>query len=233
VVAADINDPASTVHAINADGGTAIAVQCDVTDTSALQNLLKTASDRFGGINLICANAGSSFGAGTLAQATPDDMRRTLDLNVLSVLSTVQVFLPALKEAAAKGELAAIMVTGSEHSLSAPTTSPPLISYTTAKHALVGLVACARRDLADTGITVHLLCPGWVRTERLQGFAAQNAGLAQTLARYGQDPDVVAQLAFAGIERNSLVIPTNPSSRNDGVTAYAEILEALTALPIT
>lgn len=232
VVAADIHDAAETVQLVKTTGGEALACVCDVTDQAAVQNLIAFTLAHYGQINMICANAGSSFGGGTLDKVTVDDMRRTFELSVFSVLNTVQAALPHLKKSAEDKQAAVILITGSEHSLSAPTTAPPLISYTSAKHALVGFVACARRDLAGTGVQVHLLCPGWVRTENLQGYASQNAVVAQALSRFGQDVDEVARAAFAGVDANALIIPTNPASRSDGVNAHTEILNAVSALPL-
>jgi NAD(P)-dependent dehydrogenase (short-subunit alcohol dehydrogenase family) len=231
VVVADISDAGETVRLIQDMGGTAVAVSCDVTDPAAVATLVERTETEFGQVNLVCANAGTSTGGGTIDKAALEDFRKIFELNVFGVFNVSSAFLSLLKSSAAKGQAAAILITGSEHSLAVPSTSPPLIAYTSSKHALVGFAGCCRRDLAGTGVQVSLLCPGWVRTETLMNYASSNKGLAQIMTNYGQEPAEVAELAFEGMARGALIIPTNPSSREDGLHAHAEILEAITALP--
>lgn len=231
VAVTDINSPDETVNLITADGGQAQGYVCDVRSTSALADLAATIHTDLGRVNLVCANAGSSTGFGTIDSATLDDFRSTFELNVFGVFNTISAFLDQLKNSASDGNTAAIMITGSEHSLGIPSTSPPLLAYTSSKHALVGLAGCCRRDLSGTGVTVSLLCPGWVKTETLTGFASKNEPLATRLAQYGQKPAEVAKLAFEGLATGKLYIPTNPTSREDGLNEHLEILEAVSALP--
>lgn len=231
VVVADINDCHATVAMINDRGGQALACECDVTDEQAVRRLIDTTLQTYGKINLLCANTGSSFGAGTLTKVCADDLRKTFELNVVATLTQVQAVLPALQAAVARGEQARILITGSEHSLAVPVTSPPLISYTSSKHALVGFAACARRDLEGSGIGVSLLCPGWIRTPTLMAHAARSEAFMQVMQNYGQEVAEVARLALAGLLQNDFVIPTNPASRSYSLAAHEEILAAISALP--
>jgi NAD(P)-dependent dehydrogenase (short-subunit alcohol dehydrogenase family) len=231
IVVADIDDASETVELIRSAGGEAVATHCDVTDPAAVQALVDFTLATFGQVNAVCANAGSTFGAGTIDEVALADMRRVFELNVFGVLNVVQACLPALKLAAAQGQTALALITGSEHALAVPPTSPPMISYTSSKHALIGFAACARRDLAGTGVQVSLLCPGFVRTERVKNVAGQNARFAQLIAEEGQDVEEVARLAFDGAAAGALFIPTNPASREYCLDAHCEILDAIAALP--
>jgi NAD(P)-dependent dehydrogenase (short-subunit alcohol dehydrogenase family) len=105
-----------------------------------------------------------------------------------------------------------------------------MTAYTTAKHALLGLAACMRRDLAADGISVSILCPGYVRTERLRAYAESSGVMAETLATYGQDGEVVARRAFDGVASGRFAIPTNPLSRDFVVALHEEILHAMREL---
>jgi NAD(P)-dependent dehydrogenase (short-subunit alcohol dehydrogenase family) len=153
-----------------------------------------------------------------------------LDVNVVGVFNTVQAFLPALRRGRAAGRSAAVLITGSEHSLGVPSYVPPMTAYTTSKHALLGLAACLRRDLADEKIAVSLLCPSYVRTERLRDYAAAQPEMAQVLDKYGQDGSVVAGRAFDGVAAGSFLIPTSPWSTEFVVELHDEVTEAMRAL---
>jgi NAD(P)-dependent dehydrogenase (short-subunit alcohol dehydrogenase family) len=102
-----------------------------------------------------------------------------------------------------------------------------MTAYTTSKHALLGLAAAMRRDLAADGIAVSLLCPGYVRTERLRGYAASVPEMAKVLDAYGQDVEVVARRAFEGVASGSFLIPTNPVSREFVQDFHRDVLDAM------
>src|SRR5439155_23203928 len=143
-----------------------------------------------GTVDVVCANAGIGIG-GTVDTLVSSDFSNVLAVNVLGVFHTVQAFLPALRRTRAAGRPASVLITGSEHSLGVPPYVPPMTAYTTSKHAVLGLAACLRRDLADDEIDVSLLCPSYVRTERLRDYAANDQAFVSVLDTYGQDGDVV------------------------------------------
>jgi NAD(P)-dependent dehydrogenase (short-subunit alcohol dehydrogenase family) len=229
VVAIDVNDPAETVEIISSSGGRARGAIGDVRDETAMQALATEICGNDGMVNLVCANAGGGAG-GTVDAVSSDDFRSTLDLNVMGALHTVHAFLPALRRPRPSGRTSAVLLTGSEHSLGVPPHVPPMTAYTTAKHALLGLAACMRRDLAADGISVSILCPGYVRTERLRAYAESSGVMAETLATYGQDGEVVARRAFDGVASGRFAIPTNPLSRDFVVALHEEILHAMREL---
>ena len=72
-------------------GGSVLAVQGDVTDRADLEHLFETAADRFGGINVLVANAGS-FSFTALGQTTEEDFDTATDLNFKAVFFTVPFF---------------------------------------------------------------------------------------------------------------------------------------------
>jgi NAD(P)-dependent dehydrogenase (short-subunit alcohol dehydrogenase family) len=226
VVAVDLDDTSETTSMIAAAGGRARGARCDVRDDDAMRVLAAQIGGDSGAVNILCANAGIGAG-GTVDTTTSDDLRRILDVNVVGVFHTVQAFLPALRRAQSGGGVAAVLVTGSEHSLGVPPYVPPMTAYTTSKHALLGLAGCMRRDLGADGITVSLLCPSYVRTERLRTYADASPAMAETLDAYGQDGDEVARRAFDAVARGAFVVPTNAVSRTFVVDFHDEVIEAM------
>src|SRR3954462_10435744 len=77
-------------------GGDALAVAADVTDRDAMDDGVATAVERFGGLDVIVANAGiASHGATTLA-AEPDQFERVIEVNLLGVWRSVRAALPEI-----------------------------------------------------------------------------------------------------------------------------------------
>jgi NAD(P)-dependent dehydrogenase (short-subunit alcohol dehydrogenase family) len=224
VIAVDVNDPSATVAMVSDEGGTAFGAVADITDETTMQHL----AGEHPTVDLVCANAGGGAG-GTITTTSVADFRRTLDLNVLGTINTIQAFLPALQSARAAGRPATILITGSEHSLGAPPFVPPLTPYTTSKHALLGLAVCLRRDLAADGIHVSLLCPGYVATERLKEMAQTTPAVVAVLENYAQEVEEVALLALDGVAANRFVIATNPVSTPFVTEFHHEILDAMPA----
>ncbi len=226
VVALDIGDTAETVELIAAAGGRARGARADVRDPAAMRAVADEICGQDSRVDLVCANAGVGAG-GTVDSIASDDFRALLEVNVLGVFHTAQAFLPALRRSRSAGRDAAVLVTGSEHSLGVPPHVPAMTAYTTSKHALLGLAAAMRRDLAGDGIGVSLLCPGYVRTERLRGYAAATPDMARVLDTYGQDGEVVAQRALDGVAVGSFLIPTNPVSREFVLDFHRDVLDAM------
>jgi NAD(P)-dependent dehydrogenase (short-subunit alcohol dehydrogenase family) len=225
VVAVDINDASETVDMIGSAGGQARSAFADTRDADSMREVARSIELDEGRLDVLCANAGIGS-SGTADVITAGDLRDVFEVNVVGVLNTVQAFLPGLEKTRADGHEPWVLITGSEHSLGVPPHVAPMTGYTVSKHAVLGLGACMRRDLAGRGIGVSVLCPGYVRTERVLQHAAASAEFAEVVARYGQDGTEVARHAFEGIARGALVISTNAASEEFIVSFHQAIIDA-------
>lgn len=104
---------------------------------------------------------------------------------------------------------------------------PPMSLYTRSKHALLGIAALARRDLAAYGVHVAILCPGWSATESVRLYAKLDDHIRMVLDTMSQEPPVVAKCAFDGLALGQHIIPTNPVSRDFVVATHQEIINAM------
>jgi short-subunit dehydrogenase len=95
------------------------------------------------------------------------------------------------------------------------------------KHALLGIAAVARRDLAADGVHVAILCPGWTATENVRRYAEMDDHIRMVLDTMSQEPLVVAKCAFDGLALGQYIIPTNPVSRDFVVATHQEIINAM------
>ena len=165
VVLADIEpDAAEAVAAeIAASGAEASAETLDVTDPAAVEALADRCDERYGGIDVLCNNAGV-LGPTPIRADSLDNWRWTLDVNVLGVVNVIHAFVPRMRaRVSAGGGEAHIVNTASIGGLIAG--DRWLISaYIASKFAVVGLSRNLRGELAGSGIGVSVLCPGGVET---------------------------------------------------------------------
>jgi NADP-dependent 3-hydroxy acid dehydrogenase YdfG len=141
---------------LEAAGGKALAVRCDVTAEGDLDAAVAQAMARFGRLDVVVANAGFGVG-GQLARLSVDDYRRQFETNVFGLIRTVHATLAPL--AASGGALG--LVGSANGYLSIPRVS----AYCASKHAVRSLAVCLRHELAPRGISVTHLVPGFVQSE--------------------------------------------------------------------
>ena len=125
----------------------------DVTDPRSVEDL----ADAVPACDLLVANAGGAYDLDTIASADAETWARTYDVNVLGLVRTVQVLLPALR--ASRGH---VVMTGS--------TAGRWVyegggGYVAAKHAVAALRETLRLETVEAGIRVSEVAPGMVFTE--------------------------------------------------------------------
>lgn len=141
---------------IQAQGGTALTLACDVTDRASIDAAVVETVAAFGRIDVVLANAG--FGvSGSATKLNTDDYRRQFETNVFGVIDTVHATLPHLQ--ASRGRL--VIVSSVMGRVGLPASGP----YCASKFALVGLAESLYYDLAEMGVSVTCINPGVVSSE--------------------------------------------------------------------
>jgi meso-butanediol dehydrogenase / (S,S)-butanediol dehydrogenase / diacetyl reductase len=167
------------LHAVaGALGDRALAVPADAAARADMAMVTAAATARFGGIDILVANAGG-HGVGTAADIADDAWARSMRANVTTCLVSARACLPEL--IARRG---CVVVVSSIAGLAA---APESVGYVTAKHGLIGLAKSMARDFGARGVRVNTVCPGWVRTpmadEEMDALAALR-GLPDRAAAY-------------------------------------------------
>jgi NAD(P)-dependent dehydrogenase (short-subunit alcohol dehydrogenase family) len=159
VVASDVEEGAlaKEVSRLAGAGADVLGVRSDVRDAASVRALAEETLRRYGAVHVVCNNAGVAP-TGPMLDASPEDWRWVIDVNVLGVAYGVHAFAPILR---AQGE-GHIVNTASEAGLVA---SPMLGAYVASKHAVVGMSESLYRELDGTGVGVSVLCPNLVRTK--------------------------------------------------------------------
>lgn len=133
-----------------------LAAPGDVTEPGRAEAAVSAAIDRFGGLDVVVANAGAGFG-GSAGDVDDERWQRTLDVNLTGTLRLVRAALPHLIE---RGGGSIVLVS----STSGLVSSTESAAYVTSKHALLGLARSLAVDYGPRGIRANAVCPGWVVT---------------------------------------------------------------------
>jgi 3-oxoacyl-[acyl-carrier protein] reductase len=144
--------------------GEALAVAADVTDPATPRRLVAAATERFGGLHVLVANAGGPPPARAL-EVDDDDLLAALQANLLTSIRLVLAALPPMR-AAGWGRICLITSKAVKQPI------PTLALSNTARTGLWAWAKTAAADLVDDGVTLNLACPGTHDTER-----ARQAGM--------------------------------------------------------
>jgi len=141
---------------ISTKGGQAVAVQCDVSDFSAVQAAVDRANREFGGLDILINNAGMVDPIGPMATADPDEWGRTIDINIKGVFNGMRAALPLM----GSGSTILTVSSGAAHSA-----LEGWSAYCTSKAGAAMLTKAADTEHRATGIRIMGLSPGTVATD--------------------------------------------------------------------
>lgn len=194
LVLADI-DLEAAVRVAEEVGG--VAVLTDVADPGSNEDLIESTTNRFGPIDLFCANAG--IGQVGDEQSDLAVWDRMWAINVMSHVYAARHLIPAW---VARGQ-GYFLVTASAAGL---LTNLKAAQYSVTKHAAVAFAEWLAVTYGDAGVKVSALCPQFVNTPLLEGSEAfQALGANHTL-----EPDEVADAVVSGLADERFLILPHP-----------------------
>ncbi len=159
-----------------------LAVQCDVTDSAQVQNMIDQTIAQFGGIDIVVTNAGGPP-AGTFATTPLSAYQKAFDLTLMSTITLIHTALPHLRHSTAPSILTITSVSVKE-----PINN--LLLSNVIRPGVIGLTKSLANELGGDGVRVNSILPGYTRTERTVYLAQKRAEAADTT------PDkIVAQTA--------------------------------------
>jgi NAD(P)-dependent dehydrogenase (short-subunit alcohol dehydrogenase family) len=160
VVASDIDGASaeSTAKAIRSEaGGQCTARQCDVTSATDVEELVKYAKDTYGRLDYAVNNAGREDLFVDTAEYPVDHWPSIIAVDLTSVFYCMRYELPIMIEQG----FGSIVNTASILGLAA---YPGTSAYTAAKHGVIGLTKTVALEVAEKGVRVNAVCPGFTNT---------------------------------------------------------------------
>ncbi len=214
VYAADLNLAGAQALAQEADN--IVAVACDVCDVAQIKALMDQAGAGSGGIDYLFNNAGAGGARAPIHEIEPEDWDRTFDLLMRSVAMGIRYAFPHMS-----GRPGAAVVNTSSIAAVGPGYSPT--AYAVAKAGVLHLTKCAATDLAQFGIRVNAVQPGFINTniftESLEmpdemvvtakAVIKQMSSNAQPVARSGMPEDIANAVAFLCSDAASFMTGTS------------------------
>ena len=195
VLCADI-DGASAEETASAIGGSASAVQTDVSDPRQVEAMIDRCADLHGRVDVLVNNAGVNI-PGVLHEVPDDVIDRTLAVNVKGAIYGCRAAIPHMLSAGG-GSIVNIS------SVNGIVSEPFLSVYSASKGAVVMLTKGVALDYAKQGIRCNAICPGWVDTPINYAHAEMLGGLQhvydtidsfQPIGRPGR-PEEIANVAL-------------------------------------
>ena len=222
IVIADVEASAlaSAERELRDRGVTVLGVKTDVANPADVEALAAKAVEAFGGVHVLCNNAGVSVG-GPMWEHTLDDWQWVFGVNLWGVIYGIRTFVPIMLK---QNQPAHIVSTAS---LAGLTSNAFLGVYNATKHAVVTLSETLAQELAMVGapIKVSVLCPGFVSTKIADSGRNRPGTLADGSAKIqpaefeqviraaiagGLDPAIVGNLVFEAIRDEKFYILPHP-----------------------
>jgi NAD(P)-dependent dehydrogenase (short-subunit alcohol dehydrogenase family) len=149
----------------------AATTQADVADEAAVERLFVEVKARLGGLDVLVNNAGIAGPTGPIDQLAVDDIRRTLDVDLVGQFLVARLGVPLLR---ARNDAAIINMSSVAGRLGYGLRTP----YAAAKWGIVGFTASLAKELGPEGIRVNAILPGVVRGARIERVIRDRATAA-------------------------------------------------------
>jgi 3-oxoacyl-[acyl-carrier protein] reductase len=214
-------DGNTAVEKLRAAGGTAEFCQCDVSDWDSVQNMVNTTVSRFGGLDVMCANAGA-FPQTKIIDMDPAEWDQVMATNLKSAFLSVKASIPHFEKAGGGRVVLTSSITG-------PITGyPGWAHYGASKSGQLGFLKTACMELSKYNVTINAVMPGNIYTEGLQDLGEDylnTMAASIPLKRLGDVKDIGnAALFFASDEAGYI---TGQTIIVDGGQILPESLEAM------
>jgi len=227
IVVGDIDGGAAeeAADALRRQGARSLAVQTDVRSNESVDSLIAATRSEFGGVDLLFNNAGVYLG-GEMCNATEDDWRFVLDVNLDGVFRVGQAFSRVLRAQGRGGHIVNTASVGGFVSHGGG------LAYAVSKFGVVAYSESMRVDLEPEGIGVSTLCPGPIDTnlptsDRLRLKDEVAGGVSEALHPFiqgGMKPDEVGRIVLSGVRRNLAYIFTHDDMRDLFAQRFESIL---------
>jgi NAD(P)-dependent dehydrogenase (short-subunit alcohol dehydrogenase family) len=234
VLVDDINDAEgkATVELIGHRGGEASYIHADVSDSDQCRMMIRTAVDRYGGLDILHANAGVPGPDAPIIALQDDEIHELVNVNLVGVIYSCRAAIDALSERSG----GAIVITSSLAGLQGP---PEIGVYAATKAGIIRLTEVLACECAPLGIRINSVAPGVVETPMLWATEMNTPAGLETyrrltpLGRLGKPEDIAKAVAFLASDDASwitgivLSVDGGAGLRSAGGTVYQYVASEL------
>jgi len=179
----------AVVAEITGAGGSAIAVQADVSEVAQAESLIKAATDQWGRVDVLVNNAGITRDT-LLLRMKPEDWQAVINLNLSGVFYCTR----AVSKLMLKQRSGRIINIASVAGLMG---NPGQANYSAAKAGVIGFTKTVAKEIAPRGITVNAVAPGFIKTDMTEDLPNTEDILKYIpLGRYGEADEVAGLIRF-------------------------------------
>lgn len=197
---------AEVVRAVEAEGSQAIAIQADVSNQEKVEHLVQTAVDRFGRLDIAVSNAAYSDRE-LFYKADMDGFRRTVDVTMWGAFYLLRA---ATQQMIRQQDGGSIVLVSSPHAV---IPAPRAMAYNMSKAALEHMAKTAAIEVAEFGIRINMIQPGWTDTPGERKFASEetleSAGAKIPLGRLGTSEEMARGILFLCDPKNEYMTGAN------------------------
>ena len=189
------------VGGITARGGTAVALQADVSDFAAADALVKAAIETYGAIDILVNNAGTTRDT-LLLSMKEDEWDVVLTTNLKSVFNTCKAVTRPMVRRKQGGRIINIS------SVSGIVGQPGQTNYAASKAGIIGFSKSMAKELGSRNITVNVVAPGFVPTDLTaimpEGLVKQTLAFIP-LGRWGEAREIAHAVAFLASDKAAYI----------------------------
>jgi 3-oxoacyl-[acyl-carrier protein] reductase len=207
VVLGDVNLEATQVAAKQLGGldgqVAALAVRCDVTKADEVENLINTAIERFGGLDIMVNNAGITRDA-TMRKMTEEQFDQVIDVHLKGTWNGTRLAAAIMREQK-RGAIINMSSVSGKVGMVGQT------NYSAAKAGIVGMTKAAAKELAHVGVRVNAIAPGLIRSAMTEAMPQRiwDQKVAEVpMGRAGEPREVASVALFLASDLSSYMTGT-------------------------